>query len=208
MKTTVNGKEIKLFNENDIAELYTKYVMSYLDVGYNFYFYSGTQGEDVKTCLTKDGGKTVYILFVDSEYNHFNEIKTIWIKRYENVVPGRTTLWLNEGEEVFKKEFYVISEKRYGKVYVDNKEDFETLNNIYSERLSMRYDLENIEKFVELSESCYKTALKVIRNKKGYKSVQLKDIRKIQKRISIKYGNGYEFFFNNGKSSLCVEISK
>lgn len=208
MKTTVNGKEIKLFNENDIAELYTKYVMSYLDVGYNFYFYSGTQGEDVKTCLTKDGGKTVYILFVDSEYNHFNEIKTIWIKRYENVVPGRTTLWLNEGEEVFKKEFYVISEKRYGKVYVDNKEDFETLNNIYSERLSMRYDLENIEKFVELSESCYKTALKVIRNKKGYKSVQLKDIRKIQKRISIKYGNGYEFFFNNGKSSLYVEISK
>lgn len=195
MKTIVNGKEIKLFNENDIAELYTKYVMSYLDVGYNFYFHSGTQGEDVKTCLTKDGGKTVYVLFVDSEYKHFNEIKTIWIKRYENVVPGRTTLWLNEGKEVFKKEFYVISEKRNGKVYVDNEEDFETLNKIRSERLSMRCDLENIEKYVEISESCYKTALKVIRNKKGYKSIQLKDIRKIQKRVSLKCGNWYEFFF-------------
>ena len=68
MKTTVNGKEIKLFNQKSIEELYTKCVKNYLDVGYNFYFNSGSQGEEVKTCLTKDGGKTVYILFVDSEY--------------------------------------------------------------------------------------------------------------------------------------------
>lgn len=201
-------KKLDFSKKTTLQNFTQKYVMSYFGVGYNFYFYSGTQGEDVKTCLTKDGGKTVYVLFVDSEYKHFKEIKTIWIKKYENVVPGRTTLWLNEGEEVFKKEFYVISEKRDGKVYVENEEDFEMLNNIHSERRSMKYDLENIEKYVELSESCYKTALKVIRNKKGYKSVQLKDVRKIQKRISLKCGNWYEFFFNNGKTSLAVKLSK
>lgn len=38
MKTTVNGKEIKLFNQKSIEELYTKHVKVYLDVGYNFYF--------------------------------------------------------------------------------------------------------------------------------------------------------------------------
>lgn len=33
MKTTVNGKEIKLFNRESIEELYTKCVKNYLDVG-------------------------------------------------------------------------------------------------------------------------------------------------------------------------------
>lgn len=203
MKTTVNGKEIKLFNQKSIEELYTEYVKNYLGVGYNFYFYSGSQGEEVKTCLTKDGGKTVYVIFVDKDYRHYKTVKTIWIKKFEDVYPNKT-LWLSKGEEVFKKEFYLISERKGNGVYVDNVEDFKTLKNISRERYNTIYDIEKMEKQVELPKSCYKTALKIIQKRKGYKSIQLKDIKSIKRII----GYGYEFIFENRSKNFSIESVK
>lgn len=203
MKTTVNGKEIKLFNQKSIEELYTKYVKNYLDIGYNFYFHSGSQGEEVKTCLTKDCGKTVYVLFVDKDYGYGKTVETIWIKKFEDVYPNEI-LWLNKGEEVFKKEFYLISERNHDEVYVDNVEDFKTLKNISAERRHTRYDIEGMEKYVELPKSCYKTALKIIQKRKGYKSIQLKDIKSIKRII----GYGYEFIFENRSKNFSIKTVK
>lgn len=203
MKTTVNGKEIKLFNQKSIEELYTKHVKLYLDVGYNFYFYSGSQGEEAKTCLTKDGGKTVYVIFVCKYYGYDKTVETIWIKKFEDVYPNKT-LWLNEGEEVFKENFYLISERNGAEVYVDNVEDFKTLKNISRERRHTRYDIEEMEKHVELPKSCYKTALKIIQKRKGYKSIQLKDIKSIKRII----GYGYEFIFENRSKNFSIKTVK
>lgn len=201
MKTTVNGKEIRLFNQKSIEELYTKYVMSYLDIGYNFYFYSGSQGEEVKTCLTKDGGKTVYVLFVDSEYRNFSEVKTIWIKKFEDVIPGRTTLWLNKGEEVFKKEFYCINERSYkNAIYVESEDDYKLISKVQDERYSNKTSNE----YVELPKSCYKIALKIIQKRKGYKSIQLKDIKSMKRRV----GYGYEFRFENWSKNFSIKVVK
>lgn len=199
MKTTVNGKEIKLFNQKSIEELYTKYVKNYLDVGYNFYFYSGSQGEEVKTCLTKDGGKTVYILYVDCEYRNFSEVKTIWIKKFEDVIPGRSTLWLNKGEEVFKKEFYCINERQYeNKIYVETEDDYKLISEVQDER----YSNKTFDKYVDLPKSCYKTALKIIQKRKGYKSIQLKDIKLMKRRI----GYGYDFTFENWSKNFSIKV--
>lgn len=201
MKTTVNGKEIKLFNQKSIEELYTKYVKNYLDIGYTFYFYSGSQGEEVKTCLTKDGGKTVFVLFVDSKYRDFSEVKTIWIKKFEDVIPGRTTLWLNEGKEVFKKEFYCIDERCYeNKVYVETEEDCKLILEIQSKR----YSNKTYHEYVDLPKSCYKTALKIIQKRKGYKSIQLKDVKSMKRRI----GYGYDFRFDNWSKSFSIKTVK
>lgn len=203
MKTTVNGKEIKLFNQKSIEELYTKHVKVYLDVGYNFYFYSGSQGEEVKTCLTKDGGKTVYVIFVCKYYEYDKTVETIWIKKFEDVYPNKT-LWLNKGEEVFKENFYLISEINGAEVYVDNIEDFKTLKNISTERYHTSYAFERMEKYVELPKSCYKTALKIIQKRKGYKSIKLKDIKSIKRII----GYGYEFIFENLSKNFSINTVK
>lgn len=203
MKTTVNGKEIKLFNRESIEEFYTKCVKNYLDVGYNFYFYSGSQGEEVKTCLTKDGGKTVYDIFVDKRCKCDKTVLTVCIKKFEDVYPNKI-LWLSEGEEVFKMEFYLISEIKDNEVYVDNVEDFETLKNISLERYRTTYDIKKMEKYVELPKSCYKTALKIIQKRKGYKSIQLKDIESIKRII----GYGYEFIFENRSKNFSIKSVK
>ena len=203
MKTTVNGKEIKIFNRKSIEELYTKCVKNYLDVGYNFYFNSGSQGEEVKTCLTKDGGKTVYVIFVYKDYKYDKTVETIWIKKFEDVYPNKI-LWLGEGEEVFKMKFYLISERKGNEVYVDNVEDFKTLKNISRERYNTIRDVEEMEKRVELPKSCYKTALKIIQKRKGYKSIQMKDIKLIVRRV----GYGYEFIFENHSKDFSIKSVK
>lgn len=68
MKTTVNGKEIKVFGRNDISIVFTQKVNEMLGQGFVFCFQSGTQGEEGKVCLTNDGGKTVYVFYVHKEY--------------------------------------------------------------------------------------------------------------------------------------------
>ena len=198
MKTTVNGKEIKLFNQKSIEELCTEYVKDYLGVGYNFYFCSGSQGEEVRTCLTKDGGKTVYVIFVDSKYRDFLEVKTIWIKKFEDVIPGRSSLWLNEGEEVFKKEFYCIN--YINAIYVESEDDYKLISKLRDERYSNKTSNE----YVELPKSCYKTALKIIQKRKSYKSIQLKDIKSIKRII----GYGYLFIFENSSKNFSIKIVK
>lgn len=204
MKTIIDGKEIKLFNGNDIAKIYTSKVKEFLDDGYNFYFYSGSQGEDCKTCLTKDGGRTVFIIFVDTEHEGFNNIKVIYIKKYEDVYAGKT-LWLSKGEIVSKKEFYCISDRnRDNNLFVENKDEFEIIQKIQHERCRARWDMEKINRETQLSEKCYKVALKIIRKRKGCKSIQIKDIKKITHRI----GYGYSFDLGNYNKNFTIKLVK
>ena len=198
MKTTINGKEIKLFGRQEISEEFTNIVADYLALGYIF-FYSrasgGTQGEELKADLSDDGGKTVYRvwLFTDREKSD-NEKKwmgldviKIVIKKYNN--DGRT-FWLNEGELILEKTFYQITEHYLESIYCEDKKDCEAIE----EKRSERWHNSHISDCKELPEKYFRLALKCIRKKEGWKSQQLKNVTRV-----FKIKGGYQIHFNNNR---------
>ena len=66
MKTTINGREIKLFGRQEISKVFTQKVSEYSVSGFYFNLSENTrghQGEELAAYLTKDGGKTIYFIF-------------------------------------------------------------------------------------------------------------------------------------------------
>ena len=200
MKTTINGKEIKLFGRQEISEEFTKIVSDYLANGFIF-FYSrasgGTQGEELKADLSNDGGKTVYRvwLFTDREsrdgeeskwWDAFNVIKIV-VKKY-NGADG--TFWVSKGELVFEKTFYQINERcrTDSEVYCEDKEDGEAIKDKRNDRQHNNYVSDN----KELPEKYFRLAMKCVRKKAGWKSQQLKNVTRL-----FKTKDGYQIHFNN-----------
>lgn len=187
MKTIVNGKEIKLFGRNEIGMAFTEKVNEYLMKGFIFYLGEegrGHQGEETKVCLTNDGGKTVYVIFLDKVYNRMDLPNTmeLFVKKYERT--GRT-FWMKEGEEIFRKVFYEISSRRRNDVYVENEEDSKAITKISDERLNAKYSNKNA--FEKLPATANKIAFRILKKMKGYKSVPLKNIEYVVHEI----GKGY-----------------
>lgn len=184
MKTTINGREIKLFGRQEIAMVFTQKVNEYLLQGFYFNLAEssrGHQGEELGAYLTKDGGKTVYFIFADKEYGNYDgaDKMVIYVKKYENV-EGRTC-WMKEGEEVWKKTFYQLENNHrcYQEVYVESHDEYEIIKNIQSERWNQRHNLPN-EK--ELPTSTRRIAVDILRKKKGYKTILVKDVIKVVRR--------------------------
>ena len=187
MKTTINGLEIAIYGRKEIAMAFTKKVNEYLMNGFRFYIGEegrGHQGEETKVCLTKDDEKFVYVIFLNERYNGFDTPKTmeLYVKKYEN--SGRT-FWLEkEGEEIEHQIFYQINERRFRKGderYVKTLAIYKVIKEIQDERWSLKY---SYEKDIVLPEKYKKLALKVLQNKKGHKSRQLKNVIKVVKRSS------------------------
>lgn len=190
MKTTVNGKEIKLFGCNEISKVFTDKVNEYLMNGFIFYVGEegrGHQGEEFKVCLTNDNGKTVYVIFLDKCFNGRSLPNTmeLFVKKYERT--GRI-FWLNEGEEICKKVFYEISSRR-NNVYVENEEDSKAITKISDERFHAKCTNENQLK--KLPVTANKVAFQILKKMKGYKSVPLKNIEYVVHEI----GKGYAVKF-------------
>ena len=121
MKTTVNGKDISL--------MFTTIIQDYLNLGFIFNYESagGTQGEDMKADLTKDGGKTVYRVYVNKRYEGRGDICVyIIVEKFTNCNKNNT-LWQGKGEKISEKKFWQIDDKRWNNVYVESKEDFEAI---------------------------------------------------------------------------------
>ena len=184
MKTTINGLEIAIYGRKEIAMAFTKKVNEYLMNGFRFYIGEegrGHQGEETKVCLTKDDEKFVYVIFLDKRYNGFDAPETmeLYVKKYEN--SGRT-FWLEkEGEEIEHQVFYQINERRFrrdGERYVKTLAIYKAIKEIQDERWSLKY---SYEKDIVLPEKYKKLALKVLQNKKGHKSRQLKNVIKVVK---------------------------
>lgn len=182
MKTTANGKEIKLFGLNEIGMAFTEKVNEYLMKGFIFYLGEegrGHQGEETKVCLTNDGGKTVYVIFLNKAYNGLDLSNTmeLFVKKYERT--GRT-FWLEkEGEEIYKKVFYEISSRR--RIYVENEEDWKAITKISNERFYAKYANKNQLK--KLPATANKVAFQILKKMKGYKSVPLKNIEYVVHEI-------------------------
>ena len=202
MKTTVNGKEIKLVTRNDISSIVSQKVAELLAQGFNFYFYSGSQGEEGKVCLTPDEGKTVYIFWIHKEYEQVSDsdwgrCNAMYItgKKYSDVYQGKT-LWFKEGELFFERKWFELDSKE--ERYVENLKDWKILDDIHYDRRHIYYEMSNNRNTIKLSAKVHKIALKVIKNKKGYKSVSLKDIESVTRRI----GSHYTFNFTKESGKM------
>ena len=182
MRTTVNGKEIKLFGRNEIGMAFTEKVNEYLIKGFIFYLGEegrGHQGEETKVCLTNDDGKTVYVIFLDKVYNGFEKPDTmeLFVKKYEN--SGRI-FWMKEGEEIFRKVFYEITEHCRKDVYVETLEESQEIKKIRDERFEIRCSIRT-DRFIVLDEKYKKLALKLLNKVRGCKSKKLCDIKEVGK---------------------------
>lgn len=109
-------------------------------------------------------------------------------------------MWLGKGEKFYEEKFYCIDSSK--DVYVETIEEFKLIDKITQERIELRYRT-NGNNFVKLSSKVNKAALKIIRNKKGYKSVSLKDIDCVVHRIG--YGYTFNFTRESGKASFSIK---
>ena len=209
MKTIIDGKEIKLVTRNDISNIVSRKVSEMLGQGFNFYFYNGSQGEEGKICLTNDKGKTVYIFWIHKEYEKIydngwgrGDVMYITGKKYSDVYKNQT-LWFSEGELFFEQKWFKLDSKE--ERYVENLEDWKILDDIHRDRQSLQYQMFNCNS-IKLPEKINAVALKIINNRKGYKSITLKDIKNVV-RIN---GFGYLFNFteNSHKESFSIKTSK
>lgn len=206
MKTLINGKEIELFGRQELSAEFTKVVSDYLAKGFIFNYSeasSGSQGEKMKIDLSNDGGKTVYRIWMTCEYEKIDperwenvDVISIIVKKYDG---KKSTFWFSEGEIISEKKFYKISlySSDASSVYCQSKEEYFEIRNLRNKRWEnhrgTEFDEYNNEK--ELPEKYFKLVIKCARKLKGWKSVQLKDVKKVYRKI----GYGYEIVFNNGK---------
>ena len=215
MKTTINGKEIKLFGRKELSAEFTKIVQEYLAKGFVINYSeasSGHQGEEMKLDLSNDGGKIVYRVWMDKEYEVEKTLQridtmVIFIEKFEDAY-NASTLWAGKGETVFEKKFYRIDEG-YSKfaVYCENKEDY----NLFYAKREQRWENKRgteLDSYgrnkKELAAKYNQIAIKSVRKMKGWKSALLKDIKRVDRRI----GYGYEVIFNNGKSCFIKTVAK
>lgn len=200
MKTTVNGKEIKLFGTADISLMFTTIIQDYLNLGFIFNYAEsarGTQGEDMKADLTKDGGKTVYRVYVNKRYEGWeNTCVYIIVEKFTNCNKN-DTLWQGKGEKISEKKLWQIDDKRWNNVYVESKEDFEAIKQVQRNRRNERYEIERCREIKELPATANKIGLLLVRKIKGYKGTTLKQITKVEHRA----GFGYDVYVcKNGRN--------
>ena len=186
MKTTINGNEIAIFGRKEIAMAFTKKVNEFLMNGFHLYIGEGGrghQGEESKVCLTDENEKFVYIVFLEKCYNGFEipETMELFVKKYEN---DGGTYWLSKGEEIEHKIYYAVERRccrRDGEKFVTTLDDYKMIKAIQDERWLLKYSYVSD---IVLPEKYNKLALKVLQNKKGHKSRQLKNVVKVVKRSS------------------------
>lgn len=202
MKTTVNGKEIKVFGRNDISIVFTQKVNEILGEGFVFWFESGTQGEEGKVCLTNDGGKTVYVFYVHKEYESLNGSwsrgRVIYItgEKFVKKYPDET-LWLGKGEKFYEVKWFCIDERK--DVYVETIEECKEIDEITSARRKLYWEMRN--EGIEVNENVYKIAVSILNKRNGYKSVKVRHITKIMRR------NGkYYVYFEKSGNTYCVSL--
>ena len=207
MKTTVNGKEIKVFGRNDISVIFTQKVNEMLAKGYMFYFDSGTQGEEGKVCLTNDGGKTVYVFYVHTSYEAidekgWNRAGTILISAEKFTLKyPRETLWLGKGEKFFEAKWFCIDNRGRKDVYVESLEDFKMIDEIKRERINLHYGMIHDDKI--LAEKYYKIAVSILNKRSGYKSVKVRHITKVERRRD---NSKYYVYFEKSGNRHCVSL--
>ena len=211
MKATIKGKEIKVIGKDVIQAVFTEKVQELISQGMMFSFTDrGHQGEVTKTDLTKDG-KTIYRVLctedrIKIDEKFWNSIRTviIQVRKYDDVRKN-SILWNNEGEVIFEKAFFNIigDSYDYSKVFVEDLELLKEIMSVQNERSEIRYSTHS--DFEKLPESWNRKVLKIVRNRKGYKTVHLEDIQRVTKEFRNGKFYGFRVVFENKKADLWIE---
>ena len=202
METTINGKKVKLYGKAEISKMFSNKVAEYLNNGYVFNVMdessSGSQGEEIRASLTNDNGKTTVILWIGRDHKDFTDMLVFKAEKFENA--NNTTCWLDKGIEIEKKVLYQINDSWRNRIYCENKEDMEAIDKKRSERGNRKESSYRGE--VVKSEKLKKLILKVVKTRKGYKTVKMSDISRIEK---IK--NCWQVLFY-GKCPVIIRLNK
>ena len=209
MKATINGKEITVIGKDVIQAVFTEKVQELISQGMRFSFTDrGSQGEISKCDLTSDE-KTIYRVVCEDDRYQFGErfyesIRTVVVKvlKYENV--NGSTLWNNEGEVVFEKTFFNLNDLTWSdsKVFVDDVELAMEIGKIQYERMNSRHSRNC--KWNKLPETWNRKVLPIVRNRKGYKTVHLEDIKCVWKEFRCDKFYGFRIQFEGKKSEIWI----
>lgn len=166
-------------NMNDIAAIATAKVNELIANGFIFNFgtMAGSQGDDFKADLTKDGITYRIRVFPDFRHNGFDDAEILEVRKYEQDFADDSfaSLWNNDGEIVESHVWYRMR-NRNGYVYTDDVEAFEAAQELsYARRInSMDDDTKSViapEKVIEK-----------IRAHRGYKRTKVDDIKRIVRK--------------------------
>lgn len=187
---------------NDIAAIATAKVNELTAKGFIFNFgtMAGSQGDDFKADLTKDG--ITYRVRVYDEYRSGKCVEIFEVRKYEQSFADDSfnTLWNQDGEVVESHVWYRM-ENRNGYVYTDDADAFENARELHYTRVKNRRsnDTKNViapEKVIEK-----------IRAHRGYKRAQTEDIKCIVRKNDERTGKAsYIVFFNRFVSKIADSV--
>lgn len=188
----------------DVEEKFTELVNERLAEGYYFYFYAGSQGEEFKVTLTKDG-RTVRMIYAikKHEWDGHKSTNTFHIIEEEFKTKSPSTLWFGKGELITDLSWFIYNQYR-NEIYTETREELEKLEAIRSERFNNCFKMKERKEYAELerSQKNVKIALKLVQKQKCFKSATAKSIMSIKRNVLRKryeitvnrgYGNQYVF---------------
>lgn len=186
----------KFYSKSDISRCYTGLIQGLmLDGNIASFTSSGTQGEEMKADFTKDG-KRVFrtiirrdIEILDTDWCERVDTLIVELLRYDNA-DQLHTLWNNQGKIVYQKVFYQIN-RGEGRIFTCDKNDIINITKLREKRYKNRRA--TIYGFcgVELPLTLAKPAIKLIRKRRGYKTVKVSDINRIFRETK-----GYMIYIN------------
>lgn len=189
----------------DIEKKFTELVNERFAQGYHVYFYSGSQGEDFKICLTKDD-KNIRMIYVIEKHEYVNNESIDTISIIEEAffnVRKHNTMWFGKGTLIQETKWFIYGRYR-ADVYVQHEDELKELESIQYERYNNCFAIRQSKEYAKLERSPKNLliALKLVRKQKGFKSANAKSIMEIKRNVNMKryeitvnrgYGNQYIF---------------
>ena len=164
-------------NMNDIAAIATAKVNELIENGFVFNFgtMTGSQGDDFKADLTKDG--ITYRIRVFNDIKDFDDIEVLEVRKYEQDFADSDfdPLWNHDGEVVESHVWYRM-DNRNGYVYTDDVEAFEEARKLHRARYINRRD-DNIKSVIAPEK-----VIEKVRAHRGYKRAKVEDIKRIVRK--------------------------
>lgn len=166
-------------NMNDIAAIATAKVNELIANGFIFNFgtMAGSQGDDFKADLTKDGITYRVRVFYNFGHNDFDDAEILEVRKYEqDFIDNRLSpLWNQDGEVVESHVWYRMR-NRNGYVYTDDVKTFEAAQELSRARYINRKDDST------KSAIAPEKVIEKVRAHRGYKRTKVEDIKRIVRK--------------------------
>lgn len=164
---------------NDIAAIATAKVNELIANGFIFNFgtMAGSQGDDFKADLTKDGITYRIRVFYHFGYEDFDDVEILEVRKYEQNFADdhMASLW-NEDGEVVESHVWCRMRNRNGYVYTDDFEAFKAAQELSLDRYINSKD-DNTKSVIAPEK-----VIEKVRAHRGYKRAKIEDIKRIVRK--------------------------